>query len=257
MDKLNAMKTFMRVAELGSLSAAARDLRLTQPAVSQQIAGLEQQLGAQLLFRSTRAVTLTDAGSGYYQRLKPILAAVDEAEDALHDQHHQLQGNLRIHAPTGFGQLHVTPLAIAFQQRHPNLAIELLLDDRRADVIGEGIDVALRFGELHAPGMVAKRLGELQRLLVASPAYLDKHGTPRSPAELAKHAHIRYSGLNDGDTLTLFGPHGPEMVALRPTFRANNTLSLLAAIEAGVGIGGAQRPLIAEQLATGALVQMK
>ncbi|MBN5366565.1 LysR family transcriptional regulator [Serratia marcescens] len=254
MDKLNAMKTFMRVAELGSLSAAARDLRLTQPAVSQQIAGLEQQLGAQLLFRSTRAVTLTDAGSGYYQRLKPILAAVDEAEDALHGQHHQLQGNLRIHAPTGFGQLHVTPLAIAFQQRHPNLVIELLLDDRRADVIGEGIDVALRFGELNAPGMVAKRLGELQRLLVASPAYLAKHGAPRSPVELAKHAHIRYSGLNDGDTLTLFGPHGPEVVALQPTFRANNTLSLLAAIEAGAGIGGAQRPLIAEQLATGALV---
>ncbi|MFW2968957.1 LysR family transcriptional regulator [Serratia marcescens] len=254
MDKLNAMKTFMRVAELGSLSAAARDLRLTQPAVSQQIAGLEQQLGAQLLFRSTRAVTLTDAGSGYYQRLKPILAAVDEAEETLHGQRHQLQGNLRIHAPTGFGQLHVTPLAIAFQQRHPDLAIELLLDDRLADVIGEGIDVALRFGELHAPGMVAKRLGELQRLLVASPAYLARHGTPRSPAELAKHAHIRYSGLNDGDTLTLFGPHGPETVALRPTFRANNTLSLLAAIEAGAGIGGAQRPLIAEQLATGALV---
>lgn len=254
MDKLNAMKTFMRVAELGSLSAAARDLRLTQPAVSQQIAALEQRLGAQLLFRSTRAVTLTDAGSGYYQRLKPILAAVDEAEEALHGQRHQLQGNLRIHAPTGFGQLHVTPLAIAFQQRHPNLAIELLLDDRLADVIGEGIDVALRFGELHAPGMVAKRLGELQRLLVASPAYLARHGAPRSPAELAKHAHIRYSGLNDGDTLTLFGPHGPETVDLRPTFRANNTLSLLAAIEAGAGIGGAQRPLIAEQLATGALV---
>ncbi len=236
MDKLNAMKTFMRVAELGSLSAAARDLRLTQPAVSQQIAGLEQELGAQLLFRSTRAVSLTEAGSGYYQRLKAILAAVDEAEEALH------------------GQRHVTPLAIAFQQRHPDLTIELLLDDRRADVIGEGIDVALRFGELHAPGMVAKRLGELQRLLVASPAYLAEHGAPRSPAELAKHAHIRYSGLNDGDTLPLIGPHGPEIVALRPTFRANNTLSLLAAIEAGLGIGGAQRPLIGEQLATGALV---
>nr|WP_243756506.1 LysR family transcriptional regulator [Serratia ureilytica] len=244
MDKLNAMKTFMRVAELGSLSAAARDLRLTQPAVSQQIAGLEQQLGAQLLFRSTRAVTLTEAGNDYYQRLKPIMAAVDEAEEALHGQHHQLQGNLRLHAPTGFGQRHITPLAIAFQKRHPDLTIELLLDDRRADVIGEGIDVALRFGELHAPGMVAKRLGELQRLLVASPAYLARHGAPRSPADLVKHAHIRYSGLNDGDTLTLLGPHGAEMVALRPTFRANNTLSLLAAIEAGAGIGGAQRPLI-------------
>ncbi|MBX9330313.1 substrate binding domain-containing protein, partial [Serratia marcescens] len=187
-------------------------------------------------------------------RLKAILAAVDEAEEALHGQRHRLQGNLRLHAPTGFGQRHVTPLAIAFQQRHPDLTIELLLDDRRADVIGEGIDVALRFGELHAPGMVAKRLGELQRLLVASPAYLAKHGVPRSPAELAKHAHIRYSGLNDGDTLTLIGPHGPEIVALRPTFRANNTLSLLTAIEAGLGIGGAQRPLIGEQLATGALV---
>ncbi|MBJ2094794.1 LysR family transcriptional regulator [Serratia ureilytica] len=254
MDKLNAMKTFMRVAELGSLSAAARDLRLTQPAVSQQIAGLEQQLGAQLLFRSTRAVTLTEAGNDYYQRLKPIMAAVDEAEEALHGQHHQLQGNLRLHAPTGFGQRHITPLAIAFQKRHPDLTIELLLDDRRADVIGEGIDVALRFCELHAPGMVAKRLGELQRLLVASPAYLARHGAPRSPADLVKHAHIRYSGLNDGDTLTLLGPHGAEMVALRPTFRANNTLSLLAAIEAGAGIGGAQRPLIGEQLATGALV---
>ena len=148
MDKLNAMKTFMRVAELGSLSAAARDLRLTQPAVSQQIAGLEQQLGAQLLFRSTRAVTLTEAGNDYYQRLKPIMAAVDEAEEALHGQHHQLQGNLRLHAPTGFGQRHITPLAIAFQKRHPDLTIELLLDDRRADVIGEGIDVALRFADL-------------------------------------------------------------------------------------------------------------
>lgn len=184
------------------------------------------------------------------------MAAVDEAEEALHGQRHRLQGNLRLHAPTGFGQRHVTPLAIAFQQRHPDLTLELLLDDRRADVIGEGIDVALRFGELHAPGMVAKRLGELQRLLVASPAYLAKHGVPRSPAELAKHAHIRYSGLNDGDTLTLIGPHGPEVVALRPTFRANNTLSLLMAIEAGLGIGGAQRPLIGEQLATGALVHV-
>lgn len=256
MDKLSAMKTFVRVAELGSLSAAARDLGLTQPAVSQQIAGLEQQLGAQLLFRSTRAVSLTDAGSGYYRQIKPILAAVNEAEEALHGLNQRLQGNLRIHAPTGFGQQHLTPLAIAFQQRHPELNIELLLDDRRADVIGEGIDVAIRFGELNAPGTVARRLGELQRILVASPAYLAAHGAPQTPAALAAHAHIRYSGLRDGDALTLIGPQGAEMVNLRPVFRANNTFSLLAAIESGLGIGGAQRPLIDRQLAAGTLVQV-
>lgn len=256
MDKLNAMKTFIRVAELGSLSAAARDLGLTQPAVSQQIAGLEQQLGTQLLFRSTRAVSLTDAGGGYYRQIKPILAAVDEAEEALHGLKQRLQGNLRIHAPTGFGQQHLTPLAIVFQQRHPDLNIELLLDDRRADVIGEGIDVAIRFGELSAPGTVARRLGELQRILVASPAYLAAHGTPQTPAALAAHAHIRYSGLSDGDALTLIGPQGAERVNVRPVFRANNTFSLLAAIESGLGIGGAQRPLIDRQLAAGTLVQV-
>ncbi len=254
MDKLNAMQTFVRVAELGSLSAAARDLGLTQPAVSQQIAGLEQQLRAQLLFRSTRAVTLTDAGAGYYRQIKPILAAVGEAEEVLHGQNLRLQGALRIHAPTGFGQQHLTPLAISFQQQHPELNIELLLDDRRADVIGEGIDVAIRFGELSSPGTVARRLGELQRILVASPAYLAAQGEPQTLAELATHPHIRYSGLSDADTLTLIGPHGPEMVELRPVFRANNTFSLLAAIESGLGIGGAQRPLIGQQLASGILV---
>lgn len=254
MDKLNAMKTFLRVAELGSLSAAARDLGLTQPAVSQQIAGLEQQLGVQLLFRSTRSVTLTDAGGGYYRQIKPILAAVGEAEEALHGVQQRLQGPLRIHAPTGFGQQHLTPLAIAFQQQHPELNIELLLDDRRADVIGEGIDVAIHFGELNTPGTVARRLGELQRILVASPAYLAAQGEPQTPAELAKHPHIRYSGLSDGDALTLIGPQGAEVVNLRPVFRANNTFSLLAAIEAGLGIGGAQRPLIGRQLANGSLV---
>ncbi|CAI0737831.1 D-malate degradation protein R [Serratia entomophila] len=256
MDKLNAMNTFLRVAESGSLSAAARELGLTQPAVSQQIAGLEQRLGAQLLYRSTRAVTLTEAGGRYYRQVKPILAAVAEAEETLNGLNQRLQGSLRIHAPTGFGQRHLTPLAIAFQQRHPELNIELLLDDRRADVVGEGVDVAIRFGELNGPGTVARRLGDMQRVLVASPAYLARHGAPQTLAELAAHGCVRYSGLNDGDALTLLGPQGNETVDLRPVFRANNTFSLLAAIEAGLGIGGAQRPLIGPQLAAGTLVQV-
>lgn len=247
MDKLGAMATFTRVTELGSLSAAARDLQLSQPAVSQQITSLEQQLGVLLLYRTTRSVTLTEAGQRYYQQIKPVLAAVAEAEEALQGVSHRLQGNLRIHAPSGFGQRHLTPLAIAFQQKHPELNIELSLTDAIADVVGEGIDVAIRFGELRAPGTVARRLGEVQRVLVASPNYLAQYGTPTTLSELSQHPHISYSGLA-GNNLTLSGAQGIERVDVRTVFRANNTFALLAAIESGLGIGGAQVPLIGEAL---------
>lgn len=252
MDKLGAMVTFARVTELGSLSAAARDLQLTQPAVSQQIVNLEQQLGVLLLYRTTRSVTLTEAGQRYYQQIKPILAAVEEAEETLQGLGNRLQGNLRIHAPSGFGQRHLTPLAIAFQQQHPKLTIELLLADLIADVVGEGIDVAIRLGELHAPGTIARRLGEVQRVLVASPDYLARNGSPNTLADLSEHPHIRYSGLS-GSNLTLSGPKGVEIVNVRTVFRANNTFALLAAIESGLGIGGAQLPLIGEALKQGRL----
>lgn len=253
MDKLSAMATFVRVAELGSLSAAARALHLTQPAVSQQITSLEQQLGALLLYRTTRSVTLTEVGQRYYQQIKPILAAVDEAEETLHGLGYRLQGSLRIHAPSGFGQKHLTPLLIAFQQQHTELNIELLLGDHLADVVGEGIDVAIRFGEVYTPGTVTRRLGELQRLLVASPGYINQHGEPQTLAEMSEHPHIRYSGLRGDNSLTLLGPQGTEIINVRPVFHANNTFALLAAIESGLGIGGAQLPLIEEQLKQGTL----
>jgi len=252
MDKLSAMVTFTRVAELGSLSAAARHLRLTQPAVSQQIASLEQQLGVLLIYRTTRSVTLSEAGLHYYQQILPVLAALEEAEEALQGLGSRLRGNLRIHAPSGFGQLHLTPLAIAFQQQHPELNIELLLADSLVDVVGEGIDVAIRFGELPAPGTVARRLGEVQRVLVASPGYLAQHGPLNTLSELSKHPHIRYSG-SMGNSLTLSGTQGNEIVNIRTVFRANNTFALLAAIEAGLGVGGAQLPLIGEALKQGKL----
>ncbi|MEB7885834.1 LysR family transcriptional regulator [Serratia fonticola] len=255
MDKLGAMATFTRVTELGSLSAAARDLQLSQPAVSQQITSLEQQLGVLLLYRTTRSVTLTEAGQRYYQQIKSVLAAVAEAEETLQGVGHRLQGNLRIHAPSGFGQRHLTPLVIAFQQQHPELNIELLLTDSIADVVGEGIDVAIRFGELQSPGTVARRLGEVQRVLVASPSYLARYGTPNTLSELSQHPHIRYSGLA-GNSLTLSGAHGIEMVNVRTVFRANNTFALLAAMESGLGIGGAQVPLIGEALTQGRLTMI-
>ncbi|WP_413733937.1 LysR substrate-binding domain-containing protein [Sodalis sp. RH21] len=256
MDKLTAMNTFIRVAELGSLSAAARDLGLTQPAVSQQITALEKLLNILLFYRTTRAITLTEAGKSYYQQVKPILLAVNEAEETLHGLTQRLTGSLRIHGPTGIGQRYLARLAIAFQQLHPGLSIELLLDDRLGDVVSEGIDVAIRLGDLPAPGTVARRLGTVERILVAAPDYLAAQGAPRTAAELSGHAYIRYSGPSGDSPLVLHGPDGPEVVDVHPVFQANNTFALLLAIEGGLGIGGAQLPLIGRQLADRALVRV-
>ncbi|WP_413727077.1 LysR substrate-binding domain-containing protein [Sodalis sp. RH19] len=256
MDKLTAMHTFARVAELGSLSAAARDLGLTQPAVSQQVAALEKLLGTLLLYRTTRSVTLTESGSRYYLQARQILAAVNETEETLRGLNQRLEGHLRIHAPTGLGQQYIARLALDFQQRHPDIVIELLLDDRVADVISEGIDVALRLGELRTAGTVARRLGTLQRVLAAAPGYLARQGAPQTLAELADRPYIRYSGRGDGAGLTLLGPRGAEMLTVRPVFLANNTFTLIQAIEAGLGIGGVQLPLIRRQLTAKTLVRV-
>ncbi|WP_413722240.1 LysR family transcriptional regulator [Sodalis sp. RH24] len=256
MDKLTAMHTFARVAELGSLSAAARDLGLTQPAVSQQVAALEKLLGTLLLYRTTRSVTLTESGSRYYLQARQILAAVNETEETLRGLNQRLEGHLRIHAPTGLGQQYIARLALDFQQRHPDIVIELLLDDRVADVISEGIDVALRLGELRTAGTVARRLGTLQRVLAAAPDYLARQGAPQTLAELADRPYIRYSGRGDGAGLTLLGPRGAEMLTVRPVFLANNTFTLIQAIEAGLGIGGVQLPLIRRQLTAKTLVRV-
>lgn len=249
MDKLTAMNTFTRVAELGSLSAAARDLGLTQSAVSQQLGSLEKRLGVLLLYRTTRAISLTESGSLYYQHVKHLLLSVEESEEALRGVNQNLAGLLRIHAPTGIGQHHISRQAIFFQQRYPGIRVELLLDDRLADVVSEGIDVAIRLGDLHTPGLVARRLGSLQRVLAAAPDYLAQNGAPRTPAELSEHPYIRFSNSGDASPLTLVGPQGAEIVNVQTVFHANNSFSLIEALELGLGIGGAQLPLIKRQLA--------
>ncbi|HEV7778349.1 MAG TPA: LysR family transcriptional regulator [Luteibacter sp.] len=255
MDRFSAMTTFVRVAELGSLSAAARDLGLSQPAVSQQVAALEKRLGVRLVQRTTRRLALTDAGEAYYTRAKQILATVDEAEEAVAIAE-TFSGNVRIQAPSGFGQKLLAPLVIAFGQKHPALRVELLLDDRVADMVGEGVDVAIRLGTLPASGLVARKLGVLRRILVASPGYIAIHGSPETPEELARHAHVRYSWLTGGDELSLLGPDGPRSVRVTTRFLANNAFVLIDAIAAGIGIGGTQLPLVREQLENGSLVQV-
>jgi DNA-binding transcriptional LysR family regulator len=256
MDRFTTMATFVRVAQLGSLSAAARDLGLTQPAVSQQVAALERRLGVRLLNRSTRRLAPTEAGERYLAQARRILEAVADAEDGLAEASDALTGSLRVHAPAGVGQAHLAPILIGFQQHHPELAVELIADDRYADLIGEGVDVAIRLGTLASPGLVARRLATLRRILVASPDYVAAHGSPETPADLARHPHVRFSWAAAGDSVPLVGRDGKLEVRVQPRFLANNAFVLIEAIRAGIGIGGAQLPLVQPLLDQGALVRV-
>lgn len=256
MDKFAAMKTFVRVAELGTLSAAARELGLTQPAVSQQMAALERNLNVRLLNRSTRQLVLTEGGEGYYQHARQILQAVDEAEESAGELSTSLRGNLRIHGPVGFGQMHLAPIIIEFQRQHPDLMVELVLDDRFADLIAEGVDVAIRFGELKSSELIAQKLASFERILVASPDYIAAHGNPQTSDDLIQHRHVRFIWSPQGETVPLIGPGGPLNVPVRSTFLANNAFVLNEALCAGLGIGGAQVPLVQSLLDAGRLVRV-
>jgi DNA-binding transcriptional LysR family regulator len=256
MDRFAVMETFVRVAELGNLSAAARELGLTQPAVSQQMAGLERRLGTRLFNRSTRSLALSEAGEAYYVRAKHILEEVDEAEDTIAGLSGELKGSLRLQAPIGLGQMHLAPLIVDFHQQHPGLSVELILDDHIADLIGDGVDLAVRLGTLKTPNLVARKLGMLRRLLVASPDYVAEHGSPETPADLTRHAHVRFSWVPTGEQLTLLGPQGPVTIEVRSTFLANNAFVLIEAIRAGLGIGGVQAPLVQDLIWKGELVEV-
>ncbi len=256
MDRLATMKTFLRVAELRTLSAAARELGLTQPAISQQIAGLERHLGVRLFHRSTRRLALTEAGESYYRHTQQILQSVDEADESARAMSTSLSGVLRLHGPVGFGQMYLSPIVIGFQRLHPDLTVELVLDDRISDVIAEGVDVAIRFGELKSSGLIARKLATFERILVASPDYLAVHGEPETPDELVGHRHVRFVWSLQGEAIPLIGPHGHVTVPVRSTFLANNAFVLNEAICAGLGIGGAQAPLVQTLLDEGNLIRV-
>ncbi|PSH70762.1 LysR family transcriptional regulator [Phyllobacterium brassicacearum] len=256
MDRFAAMNTFVRVAELGTLSAAARELGLTQPAVSQQIAALERHLDVRLFHRSTRKLALTEGGETYYQHALHILRAVGEAEESAGELSSALRGNLRLHGPVGFGQTHLSPIVIEFQRLHPELIIELVLDDRVADLIAEGVDVAIRFGELKSSELIARKLATFERILVASPDYIAEHGNPRTPQDLATHRHVRFIWSPQGEAIPLIGPRGHVAAPVRSTFLANNAFVLNDALCAGLGIGGAQAPLVQALLDEGNLVRV-
>lgn len=253
-DKLRAITTFVRIVERGSLTAAAAAQDMSSPAVVRQLAGLERALDVRLLNRTTRRMALTDEGRDYYERCKRILAELEEADAAAGNRRGRVRGELRVTAPVLFGRMHVAPLAADFARRYPDLAIDLLLVDRVVSLLDEGLDVGVRIGALADSSLVARPLGEVRRVICASPRYLARAGTPRSPGELREHACLRFAGLGSTREWT-FGAGARRMaVPVRGPLSANHADVLIEACVDGLGIGNFLSYQVAPLVASGRLV---
>jgi DNA-binding transcriptional LysR family regulator len=236
MDLLGPMQTFVRVVEAGSFTAVAAQLETTQPTISRQIAALEEHLGARLLTRTTRTLTLTDDGRAFYDHALRAIEAIGEAENAVGRRRSKPSGTLRIATPVVFGRLHIVPRLPAFLGRYPDVTIDLMMSDTFTDLAEQGIDLAIRVGEITDPGLIAKRIGMVRRVTVASPAYLKANGTPRAPADLSEHACIVYTRLSTGNRWVFESPAGPLAVEVKGRFRADNSEAVREGVLAGLGI---------------------
>lgn len=242
------MEMFVRVIEAGSFSAAARDLNMGQPAVSKTIASLEYRLGVRLLTRSTRKLSPTEAGTAFYERALRAIGEANEAESAAQGAGAGLEGRLRISAPVTFSRLHLVPKLGPFLDAHPRVQLDLVMDDRVVDLLAENIDVALRLGVLTDSALKARKLGQAERLVVASPAYLARRGVPRTPADLLEHDGIIY-GQGSGGQEWLFRRGTSETsVYLRTRLKFSAAEGVRAAVLAGQGFAIASRWMFAPEL---------
>jgi len=196
MDRLDAMTAFVAVADLRGFAPAARKLNLSASAVTRLIAGLEEHLGARLLQRTTRSVTLTDVGGRYLERARRILGDVSEAESSAQAERVLPSGKLVVSAPLVFGRLHVSPLMSLYLKTYPDVSAELRLSDRMVNMVDEGVDLSVRIGHLPDSSVVARAVGDMRRVVVASPRYLKSRGVPRVPADLVSHDLIQFTGLS-------------------------------------------------------------
>lgn len=235
MDRLRAMTFFVRAAELGSLSAAARSLATTQPTVSKQIAALEASLRVRLLERGPARVVLTDEGVRFLDSARRLLEDYDEAVTALDERTRQPRGLVRISAPVALGELHLNALMLQALQQHPELRIDLILEDRFVDPVEERFDIMVRIGQPLPQDLVARELATWPRYIVASPDYLQRHGRPRRLEDLARHPFLRYP-LGADDAVQLTGPRGTLEVPVTTRYRLNSAVALLDAVRAGAGI---------------------
>jgi DNA-binding transcriptional LysR family regulator len=236
MDLLGPMKTFVRVVEAGSFTAVATEQNSTQPTISRQIAALEEHLGSRLLTRTTRALTLTDDGRAFYEHALRALEAIGEAENAVGRRQAKPTGTLRLAVPVVLGRRHIVPRLAGFLSRYPDLSIDVTMSDSFVDLVEQGIDLALRVGEITDQSLVARKIGMVRRVTVASPAYLKAHGTPRAPADLARHQCIVYTRLATGNRWHFESKDGPLVVDVSGRYRVDNSEAVREGVLAGLGI---------------------
>jgi DNA-binding transcriptional LysR family regulator len=236
MDLFVVMRTFVRVAEARSFTEVAREMGATQSSVSKQIAALEQHVGARLFNRTTRSLTLTEAGRNYYEHCREVLESITQAAALIGQGRIAPTGLVRVGTPIGFGRLHIAPRIRRLLDKYPALRVELVMSDRFVDLVEEGLDVAIRVGELRDQSLVARRIGITRRVTVGSTEYFARYGEPRAPEDLTRHNCIVYTYLATGDEWHFLGPQGSIGVRVRGNFLANNSEAVREAVAAGVGI---------------------
>jgi DNA-binding transcriptional LysR family regulator len=256
MDRFLAYKTLAAVAEEASFSAAAKLLGVSKSAASRQIAGLEAEIGAQLLKRSTRTVRLTEAGYAYLERIRAILDDVREADRSVAALHDAPRGLLRINAPMSFGMAHVAPATLAFMAKYPDIEVGLILNDRLIDPYEEGFDVTLRIGALQNSSLLARKLADIEMGFFAATDYCVRHGTPQAPADLASH-HILHYGQSTALAEWAIGGEGASHgIRVHPRLCSNSGEVLKAAALAGAGITQLPAFLLREDIAAGRIARL-
>lgn len=248
MDRFYELDAFIAVVEAGGFSAAARRMGASQSAVSKAVGALERRLGVVLFNRSTRSVTLTDPGQHYYDRIKPLMGEIDEADSELTSRSQQVSGPIRIATASTFGRLHVLPLIPVLLSLNPGLQVDLVLSDFVRDMVEDRIDLAIRVGPVNDPDSVVRHVASTPLVCVGSRRYFEQYGTPQDPAELANHNCLLYGGLTESANWPFHGPQGAFTVPVRGNLSSNSVETIRSAVLAGVGIGLFAKLSLADEL---------
>jgi DNA-binding transcriptional LysR family regulator len=256
MNRLAAMEAFVRVVDTGSFSGAARQLHVGQPAVSKIIAQLEERVGVKLLLRTTHGLAATEAGENFYGHAKRSLEEADEAEAKARGAGSALTGRLRICAAVTFARLHVVPRMAKFIDAHPDLEIEVVLDDRNVDLVEGGIDVALRMGNLQDSTLTARKIGQNPRVVVAAPAYFERMGVPNSPSELVDHQAVVYDQRGGGSVWTFTQGSAETTVTIKGRLRLTAAEGVREGVFAGLGLTVSSAWMFAPEIASGRVTQV-
>jgi len=254
LDRQSEMSVFVRVVDSESFSAAARALKLTPSAVSKLVSRLEDRLGARLLNRTTRRISLTEEGRAFYQRCLPILSAIEEAERAVTELHAEPRGLLKVNASTAFGQYHISPLIGDFTAKYPDLRIQLTLTDSIVNLVEEEVDVAIRIGDLQDSSLIARKIGTARRVVAGAPGYLERIGIPKTPEDLRDHNCLTLSFETSLNQWEFKGADGAQRMRVSGNFETNNATAMHQAALDGLGLIRSADFVIGPDIRAGRLV---